>query len=247
MCDSNGNWKTLTSYRYSYISAAQDGYVYAIMSDHVHVLYINSNGNVTSLGSPNAAGYGFGATSPAALTPSGANEVFVIGADKGIYVNEGTSPWGWRLVDHSAQFASLSVNQNGTLYALTVNGHLHVEVWDPLTSGWSSEDISSGRTYQEISAGVSASGYSEVYAIDSSNHSYVNTQQWSPFILPGTYSGSWTTLDTVDLVYDISGAGGGYYFDVTLDTNPNSNYYGYFFDFQFNPDGSSSYIGYELL
>jgi hypothetical protein len=245
VCRSNGTWNLLSNLRITDTSATHDGHVYALLTGSTHVLYFDSNGNFTSLASPNAPGYGFGATSLAASNSNGTNEVFVIGADGGIYLDRGTSPWGWTLVDNSAQFASLSANQNNTVYALTESGHLYVEQYSAVLGSWLGQDISGGRTYQEISADVPASGISEVYAIDSSNHLYLNKETQLGIL--GSYVGSWTTLDTTDYIADISGASNGYYFDVTFDVNPNPLVTTYFLDYQFNPNGTSQYIGYEIL
>jgi hypothetical protein len=87
---------------------------------------------------------------------------------------------------------------------------------------WHGEDISGGRTYSiyspNLSADTDASGRDEVYAIEQGTHSLYLYD-----------ASSWTYKDSD--VYDVSAAGGGYFYDV--------NYYGgSYAAYQYDPTSS---------
>jgi hypothetical protein len=240
LCDELGNWHNLGGDYYS-ISATHDGHVYAVTTTG-SVSYLDANGNATNLGAP-VAGVKLTAA-PAAgrghfwLSPNSYNEVFVIGQDNAIYVNDGTNAASWHLVDKSASFADISASGNNTVFAVTSAGKLYQETETWLfngyffTASWGHQDISSGRTYStrvQISADVDASGYPEVYAVEAgTSHLYLYDQ------------GSLTEKDSW-VVTDVAGADGGYFYDTNPSGTSDSAW-------QYKPNSSAhwSLLGYGL-
>jgi hypothetical protein len=237
LCDSHGTWHYLG--RYGNISATHDGHVYATTDTIVptDIQYLDSSGNAIDLGAPNTQNgtglqYGHN-TFAASVGWFGWNEVFAIGKDGYIYVNSLNTPGGWRLVDKNASFTSLSATPNDTVFATTTDGRLIQETEHSQIVGWyvifyfTGQDISGGSRWSQISADTDASGHDEVYAImNGANQLYQYDQ------------GSWTWKDSD--VYDVSGASGGYFYDVNY---ANGNYNGWFY----NPNGGTwfawNYLG----
>jgi hypothetical protein len=219
-----GGWNWITG-----ISATCDGHVYAAqvgVTDHVY--YVDSNGSRTDLGMPKPGlatphtDEGMYAQSLLAASVGyfGGNEVFAIGADGYIYVNEGR-PGDWLLVDNTARFVSLSATPNDTVFAVTSDGRLfqeteHLYIIQRLFYlSWSNQDISGGRTYSaNISADTDASGQDEIYAIEKGTNSLYLYDL-----------GGWTYKDSD--VFDVSGAGGGYFYDANYS---DGNYDAYQYD-----------------
>jgi hypothetical protein len=202
--------------------ATDDGHVYAVTKFGSDVLYLSSNGGATDLGTPPAgvispfagdslaAGMGFG----------GKNEVFAIGQNGAIYLNDSNARGQWSLVDNSQVFRGLSAARNNTLFATTSSGKLYEETelhfvgpYGDSFYFWIGSDISGGNLYQlPISADTDASGGAEVYAIAQSGNAYRYDQ------------GSWAQMTSGSPVWDISGADGGYFYAVTdwYDGNPSA-------------------------
>jgi hypothetical protein len=238
--NSAGNWSALPG-SYRAMCATGDGHVYAATSVGSDVLYLSANGSATDLGAP-AAGIDF--VSPYSLAAStglfGGNEVFAIGQDGAIYVNSTNAHGQWGLVDNSQFFWSLSAARNNTLFATTASGKLYEEteqirlqslgrygpVW---VIYWASQNISGSQVWEQISADTDASGAAEVYAIAQTGNAYLYDQ------------GSWALKDSY--VWDISGADGGYFYDV-------NQYYGggNLLAYQYNPNTSThwTYLGLNL-
>jgi hypothetical protein len=249
VCDSNGNWQEVNPGPISSISAPRDGHVYAATIDGGHVRYFDSKGNGIDLGAP-ANGlptHSEGCLDPGEVAASvnrfGGNEVFVIGADRAIYVNSSNTYGDWRLVDAprtvqigqwatTIQFARFSATPNDTVFVLTTSGLLFQETEQFQPSGfggyfyWSGQYIYGGINYYytSLSADTDALGRDEVYVID------VNGKAW---LYNGSNQVKWT-LEDHD-VYDIAGAGGGYFYEVNY---ASGNYSG----FQWNPNGSDPYV-----
>jgi hypothetical protein len=206
-CDSNGNWFSYPG-QYNDISATRNGHVYASMDTPFYptdVVYWGSTTKV-DVGAPADANGPWAPFVAASVSPSGHNEVFVVGPNAAIYVNSANAPGHWRLVDNSAVFWDISASANDTVFGLTEGGHIIEETEHQFSFGghtydfWVSGDISNG-LYRSISADLDASGHAEVYAITRGmNQAYLYDQ------------GNWTYRDSD--VFDISGAGGGYFYDV---------------------------------
>jgi hypothetical protein len=222
------------------ISATRDGHVYAVTVSG-NVLYLDSNGNATSLGAPKAGVDVLAA--PAAGVDGGGflgsgNKVFVVGRDNAIYVNAGSNANAWRLVDNSASFVSLSAPAADTVFAVTSSGKLFQETehlqfnGSYFSSYWTHQDISSGRTFSttiQISADLDVAGKAEVYAVEAgTSNAYVYDQ------------GSMTKKDGY-VVTDIAAAGGGYFYDTNPSGNTDSAW-------QYNPDAPIHWngLGYGL-
>jgi hypothetical protein len=87
-------------------------------------------------------------------------------------------------------------------------------VYGHCTLSWNSQDISGGRRWTQISADNDALGRDEVYAVENgTNNLYLYDQ------------GNWTQKDSA--VVDVSGAGGGYFYDVDY---AHDNYDAYLFN-----------------
>jgi hypothetical protein len=222
-CDSRGNWTTLPGL-YKGISATHDGGVYAVWWDGHQVIYWNFQGIPTNLSAPNP-GNGPWASSSVAASHGwfGGNEVFAISSDEAIYVNSTNVPGQWRLVDNTQRFWEVSASQNDAVFALAGpvgSGTLfeeteHFCLFPKPHFYWTNQNITGPRSFTAISADSDTSGQAEVYAIQS------GTQQAFLYDL-----GFWAVKDTN--VFDISGADGGYFYDV--------RYAGIFFtDWQHKP------------
>jgi hypothetical protein len=250
LCDSQGTWHYLNpGGSCSCISATGDGHVYAAVGDYVFggydIRYYDSNDKYTDLGMPkNQSGQQLYTNNLAASVGLfGNNEVFTIAYStigQGsfpyagyIYVNSTSTPDGWRPVDSRALFVALSATPNDTVFAVTTDGrlfqeteHLYWGTWHHYYY-WTGQDISGGSRWAQISADTDASGRDEVYAVMSgANQLYLYDQ------------GSWTWKDSD--VYDVSGAGGGYFYDVNY---ASGNYNGWLY----NPNGGTwfawTYLG----
>jgi hypothetical protein len=237
---STGGWQWVQSdywsisfHQYRAISATRDSHVYAVQSDGSHVYYLDSFGNGTDLGAPTGNGWNGIAFGPDCIAASvdayGHNQVFAIGLDYAIYVNSANAPGQWRLVDNSTLFASLSATAKDTVFALTSGlpdgggGQLYQETeqflpfsWNGCSSYWTGQYIGGGRIFYSISADLDAYGRNEVYAIDVHADAYLYNQ------------GTWTWKDSN--VYDIVGAGDGYFDDVSYVN-------GHYYFFQWGPNG----------
>jgi hypothetical protein len=233
-CDSHGNWSNPFSGLYEGISATHDGHVYAVTASGSAVEYFNSNGTGTSLGAPAS---GLGASSLAAtVSLLGLNEVYAIGGNGALYVNQGNSPGNWQLVDNHAQFVSLSaINPDFAVFAVTTSGRLFQENESFFWNGygfsylWTDQDISGGRSWgPTISADLDGQSHPEVYAIQQgTNNLYLYNQ------------GHWFAEGSH--VFDVAAAGGGLFYDVTFYVG---QYYAYLFCPQCNhwfPLGSGLY------
>jgi hypothetical protein len=224
LCDSAGYWHSFAG-NYGSLSATLDGHVYVVTLDHLNVRYLDSSGNAADLGAPNTGSGPYVYDYPAASVGwFGDNEVFAIGPGRALYVNSVNAAGQWGLVDNSQQFWFLSAAPTDTVFGVTVGGKLFEETESFHWIGWygywvwSRQDISAGRSYHLISADTDASAQAEVYAIDPMTHAAYRYDQ-----------GGWTWVDSD--VYDISGADGGYFYDVNY---ASGSYNGW----QFNPNGS---------
>jgi hypothetical protein len=207
--------------------ATDDGHVYAVTSNGSDVRYLSSNGSATDLGAPPAGVMYWAPDSLAASTDlGGRNEVFAIGQNGAIYLNDSNALGQWSLVDNSQFFSSLSAARNNTLFATTMWGKLYEETElhfvGPYGSGfyfWSGQDISGGNLYSWwISADTDASGAAEVYAIDQGGNAHRYDQ------------GSWAQLTSGTVFWDISGADGGYFYAITNAYSDHPDY-----AWQYNP------------
>ena len=220
--NSAGSWSALPG-SYRAMCATDDGHVYAVTSNGSDVRYLSSNGSATDLGMPPAgvSGPPFGGSSLAASTGlRGKNEVFVVGQNGAIYLNDRNALGQWSLVDNSQVFVGLSAARNNTLFATTASGKLYEETELHFLGGlygsgfyfWIGQDISGGgNVYGTISADTDASGAAEVYATALGGNAYRYDQ------------GSWAQVN-LSPVFDISGADGGYFYAVTdwYDGNPSA-------------------------
>jgi hypothetical protein len=206
-CDSAGNWWNTFVGAYKGISATRDGGVYAVTLDGKHVIYWNFKGIPTDLSAPNP---GTGPWANNSLAASigwfGSNEVFAIGPNQALYVNSTNMAGQWRLVDNTQAFVAVSASPNDTVFALTVGGKLYEETehFTPFPFPhffWAHQDVSGGRTYSAISADTDSAGQAEVYGIQAGTHLAYQYDK-----------GPWTLKDAD--VFDISGADGGYFYDV---------------------------------
>ncbi|HKI34676.1 MAG TPA: hypothetical protein VKA46_22660 [Gemmataceae bacterium] len=244
-CDSRGHWSdgdpesSFPGY-YKGISATRDGGVYAVTVDGQDVVHVDSQWNYTFLGAPKGR-YGDYASASIAASAAGGNEVFVIGPDGGVYVNSANASGQWRLVDNSHSFVQLSATPDDTVFALSNAGQVYQETehvgtvhlpWGTFSFDyWTGANVSGTRHWLSITADRDASGHDEVYAIEyATGNAYLYDQ------------GAWAYKDSS--VSDISGADGGYFYDV------NYNYYvaNSFHAWQFSPQGSSPWasLGYGL-
>jgi hypothetical protein len=226
LCDSHGTWHLYDLGTVVEFSATHDGHVYDASWSVFHsvngsifqpqAVYYLANTTGANLGMP--ANLQAVTAIAAGVDDLGHNEVFVVGSDGAIYVNSANASWGWRLVDNSARFVSISATQNDTVFAISQDGKLYQETEHFHQFGrvfypyWTNQDISGGRTYTsgKLSADSDASGRDEVYAIDSLNKAWLYDQ------------GIWTWKDSD--VKDISGAGGGYFYDVNQFSNLNPSW-----------------------
>jgi hypothetical protein len=207
--DANG-WHYFGGW-YVDISATRDGHVYAVTLFGSSISYLDSNGTATDVGAPNGGVHSVAYNNSVAASVGwfGGNEVFAIGADHAIYVNSANAPGQWRLVNNQLGFRSLSATVNDTVFALSdgnivyqatehYNFVYHFYYWSTgLISPWW-EDC------WGISADTDANGRDEVYVIDSNGFAFLANQ------------GSWTQKDSD--VYDICGAGDGYFYDVNFNS-----------------------------
>jgi hypothetical protein len=221
-CDSHGHWTQLSdggpSSEYGDISATRDGQVFAVHLNDQHVQLFHANGTETDLGNPegyrrtiNGAGNGDGIA--AGLDPNGGNEVFAIGQEGALYVYSFDGFWAgsWRLIDNSRLYIGVTATQADGVFA-NYNG-LALLHWTEQTTWynpfpfWSAQDITGLGPYQsywDISADLDASGHEEVYARVAVDYNQYNLFRYD--------QGSWQQVDTN--VSDVSGADGGYFFDV---------------------------------
>jgi hypothetical protein len=221
-CDSHGHWTQLSDGKpssvYGDISATRDGQVYAVHLNDQHVELVHANGSVTDLGNPegnlrtiNGSGDGDGLA--AGIDFNGGNEVFAIGQQGALYVYQSDGFWAgtWRLIDNSRLYTSVSATRADGVFAIN-NGFAlfhwteQSTWWNPFPS-WSGQDITGIGPYQDywaISADLDAAGQPEVYARVSVSYNQYNLFRYD--------QGSWQQVDTN--VSDVSGADGGYFFDV---------------------------------
>jgi hypothetical protein len=224
-CNSFGQWSHLPG-SYRDMCATDDGHVYAVTSGGSDVLYLSSNGSATDLGTPPAGVFCCSSDSLAASTGlGGKNEVFAIGQNGVIYLNDSNALGQWSLVDNSQFFWSLSAARNNTLFATTKGNKLYEETElhfvGPYGSSiyfWFGWDISGGNLYATISADTDASGAAEVYAIDQGGN-LVRYDQ-----------GSWAQVTSGTAFGVISGADGGYFYAITDGYPGNPD-----FAWQYNP------------
>src|SRR5262249_23293188 len=113
VCDSYGHWSNPFPGRYEYISATRDGHVYAVTADLSAAEYFNANGVGTNLGAPPSGvlqGDGEQGWPAIAATVNaiGVNEVYVVGENGVLYVDQGNSPRGWQVVDNHATFVGVA-------------------------------------------------------------------------------------------------------------------------------------------
>jgi hypothetical protein len=233
-CNSFGQWSHLPG-SYRDMCATDDGHVYAATSNGSDVLYLSSNGSATDLGTPPAGvislPWSNRGESLAASTGffGGKNEVFVIGQNGAIYLDDSNARGQWSLVDKSQFFTNLSASRNNTLFALTASSQLYEETEQLRFLGgpygpvgyfyWSGQNISGGNLYAGISAVTDASGAAEVYA--------TAPYSWNAYRYD---QGSWAQVTSGTSVWDISGADGGYFYALTDGNNSN-----YFLAWQYNP------------
>jgi len=239
-CSSSTNWHQLPG-QYTEMCATGNGHVYAVNGD---MYYLASNGSCTDLGTPHdPSGTGIVPGGPLNMTPqsytlaastslSGGNEVFAISGSSGrIYVNSANAKGQWSLIDPIGGFVSLSAAPNNTLFATAYTGQLFEETETLQIIGvhkiglisypiygyvWQSQDISSGMVWNQISADLDASGKAEVYGITGPASDLGPAYLYDQGVL--TYKDS--------SVNDISGANGGYFYDVNWN-RPNWNAYQY--------------------
>jgi hypothetical protein len=212
--DTNAGWTPLGG-DYSQISATRDGHVYALDQLGQGIFYLDESGTIKPLGAPAGGLNPYGESIAASVSGWFGNEVFAIGRNDGaIYVYRENAPFsyldGWKRVDHSAYFLSLSATQNDTVFATDNVLHLHQVTgfyvllpypYLPI-SYYTSQDISGGmRWWGGISADLDASGRDELYAIEAgTSNAYLYNQ------------GTWT-YKAYD-AYEIAGADGGYFYEV---------------------------------
>jgi hypothetical protein len=97
----------------------------------------------------------------AGVDASGLSEVFAIGEDNSVYVDDGN---GWVNLDFAA--TAISATVDNTVYAIGLQGVVYVDRGSGFTS--------LGGAYLSISAGYDTSGNPDVYAIGGSNSVSVN-------------------------------------------------------------------------
>jgi hypothetical protein len=243
--NSLGQWSHLPG-SYRDMCATDDGHVYAVTSNGSDVHYLSSNGSATDLGTPPAGVLlGYSSNALAASTGlGGKNEVFAIGQNGAIYVNDSNALGQWSLVDNSQVFEGLSAARNNTLFATTQSGKLYEEteqqlwIWEGLYGlhevfFWSGQNISGGNLYGRISADTDASGAAEVYAISPQTRDAYRYDQ-----------GSWALLIADTTFEDISGADGGYFYAVN-----DLLLYNHYDGWQYNPQilNPWTYLGSNLL
>jgi len=228
-CSSGGSWNQLPG-QYTEMCATGDGHVYAVGSNG-DMNYLASNGSCTDVGAPRYGLSPVGGLIPqpqaytlaASTSLSGGNEVFAIAADAHIYVNSANAKGQWSLVDRSSFFESLSAAPNNTLFATDIFGYLFEETETFRIIGghsigritypiygyvWQGQNISSGQNWSQISADLDASGKAEVYGITDAD------------VVGSMNDGTAYVYDQGILTYkdsyvvDISGANGGYFYDV---------------------------------
>jgi hypothetical protein len=195
----------------SQVSATRDGAVYAVDYSTGQVWFRSWNGAWQSLGSPG----GQGVLQITAGATGGADEVFAIGRqDNAIYVNKGTSPGGWQMVDKSLTFVKLSATQDDHVYALDFYGTLTRETenhfyWNGHAYDWWSgqrlaayqNGVYGASHYVALSAGTDAGGQDVVYVIDQNQ-----------LAIRYDAGGSPTYMDSS--VKEIAGDAGGRFYDV---------------------------------
>jgi hypothetical protein len=218
----DGSWQQLSTMRFAEISATRDGQVYATLDTMSYpnsdVELFNANGGRTDLGTPPG---GYAASITASRDVYGQNTVFVIDGAGNIWNYDPIMGpyYGWRPVDTRFNgnnydgFVRLSAPQGfeGAVYAVTSKGELFEEItqfapdyYGRMDVWWVGRQLASGRVFQtNISADIGADGYAEVYAIESGTTTAYR------------YGGPSSTESVVDYnVSEISGADGGYFFDV---------------------------------
>jgi hypothetical protein len=247
----DGSWQKLSPLRFKEISATQtySGQVYAATDGSyygkVDVDLFNASGGLTNLAAP--GGYATGIS--ASRDQYGLDEIFVVDGSGNIQVNDPI--YGWRMVDSRFNnsnldgFTRLSATQSGDVYALTSQGKLFqemVQVYNYggfISTSWIGRQFATGRQFQAISADTDANGHSEVYAIEQGTGTAYRYDVY----------GNEASVDSN--VSEISGAGGGYFFDVNPSSNgsntvwaydPNGpwvNWQGYWFQLSWSQVGSN--------
>jgi hypothetical protein len=192
--------------QFAEISATRDGQVYAdtyLIHNTTSVDLIDATGKTYYLG---ANFYDVSAGRDA----SGRDEVFALGFDNHIYVNDAGTPTGWQLVDGSRQFYRISATQHGEVYALDTTGNLFQEslvtasvymLVQPVSlTYWSATQYAQGPFYS-ISADSADSTHDEVYTLDLSGNAYrIGPQGGAVRVATG--------------VSEIAGADGGWFYEV---------------------------------
>jgi hypothetical protein len=223
LCDSSGTWHNFGGAYGGYLSATRDGHVFVLQNvSPFDTVYMDSQGNAIDLGKP--PGSAWAGHFAASVSGGGVNEVFATHNDGGaLYVCQVNQPGVWQLVDNSQNFVVLSATPDNTVFATTTGGSLYQEYLGEYWNGhnmvpiWLGVDISGGRHWSGmISADRDASGQDEVYAVEQgTNNLYLYDQ------------GHWTMKDSY--VQDVSGADGGYFYDV-------NNYAGILYAYLYNPN-----------
>ena len=131
------------------------GTVYAIESDNSVWSYGGKSG-IVHLG-------GYALDISAGLDANGNPEVYAIGADNSLYVNDGNG-----FVDLGGYVKQISATVQGTVYAIGMDdASLHGCQWHAVFTGL-------GGYAKEISAGLDNNGNPELFAIGQDNSLYVN-------------------------------------------------------------------------
>jgi len=229
-CSSGGSWNQLPG-QYLEMCATGDGHVYAV-GFNGDMYYLASNGSSTDLGTPQdgilpdgmLTGLRQSYTLAASTSLSGGNEVFALNVGGKIYVNSANAQGQWSHIDATlGRLSGLSAAPNNTLFATSIFGELFEEsetlqVIGEHTIGryivtiygyvWTRQDISSGMVWTQISADLDASGKAEVYGITNA-HVVGSQNDGTAYVYD---QGILTYKDSS--VVDISGANGGYFYDV---------------------------------
>lgn len=136
------------------ISATSMGTVYAIDSDNSIWSYASKSG-FTRLG-------GYALEISAGLDANGNAELYAVGSDNGLYVEDGSS-----FVALGGYVKQISATMQGTVYAIGMDDAVYINVNG---SGF----IGLGGYAKEISAGLDSNGNPELFAIGQDNSLYVN-------------------------------------------------------------------------
>jgi Calpain family cysteine protease len=150
----NGKGWTDLGGDFSAISATADDTVFAIGGGDV--VYVNHGSGFSRLG-------GYAKAISAGLDAAGKPEVYAIGRDNAVFVNDDAKGW----VDLGGRhFTAISATADGTVFAIGSGNVVYVN----RGSGF----VSLGGDAKAISAGVDAAGEPMVYAIGTNNAAYVN-------------------------------------------------------------------------